>query len=80
MSIKRCSKCQGLGHITSDCRNKEFITLREWEVAMEEENKEKNDVERDDELKDTQEKVMKEAREEELLVLGRVLSDITGTE
>ena len=80
MRIKRCSKCQGLGHITSDCPNKEFITLREWEVAMEEENKEKNDVERDDELKDTQEKVMKETREEELLVLGRVLTRQKGVQ
>ena len=80
MSIKRCSKCQGLGHTISDCPNKEFITLREWEVAMEEENKEKNDVERDDELKDTQEKVMKETREEELLVLGRVLTRQKGVQ
>ena len=47
---------------------------------MEEENKEKNDVERDDELKDTQEKVMKETREEELLVLGRVLTRQKGVQ
>ena len=36
-SIKRCSKCQGFGHAPSDCPNKEFITLTEWEVAMKEE-------------------------------------------
>jgi len=29
MSIKRCFKCEGLGHTSSDCPNKEFITLAE---------------------------------------------------
>jgi len=32
---KSCSKCQGLGHTPSVCPNKEFITLDEWEAAME---------------------------------------------
>jgi len=29
MSVKRCSKCQGFGHTSSNCPNKEFITLAE---------------------------------------------------
>ena len=41
MSVKRCSKCQGFGHTSLDFPNKEFITLVEWEVAMEVELEEK---------------------------------------
>jgi len=41
MSIKRCSKCQDFGHTPSEYPNKEFITLAEWEAAMEEENEDK---------------------------------------
>ena len=37
----KCFKCQGLGHTSLDYPNKKIITLAEWEVAMEEENKEK---------------------------------------
>ena len=66
MSIKRCCKCQGFGHTVSDYPNKDFITLGEWEAAIEEENKEKNEDERDHELEETKEKVIEEASEEEL--------------
>jgi len=48
---RRCSKCQGLGHKTSVCPNKEFITFAQLEAAMEEENEEEN--ERDHELEET---------------------------
>jgi len=41
MSIKTCSKCQGFGHTLSEWPNKEFITLAEWETAMEEEMRRK---------------------------------------
>jgi len=74
MSIKRCSKCQGLSHTPLNCPNKEFITLAEWEAAMEEENEEKNEDEHDHELEETQEEVAEEAREEQLLFLRRVRS------
>jgi len=78
MSIKWCSKCKGFGHTPSDCPNKELITLPKWEAAMEEENEEQNKDERDHELKETQGKVMEEAREEQLLVLRRFLSQQKG--
>ena len=42
MSARRCFKCQGLGHIASDCPNRKVITLAEWETMKEEE---KEDVE-----------------------------------
>ena len=78
MSIKWCSKCKGFGHTPSDCPNKEFIILAEWEAVMEEENEEKNEDERDHELEETQEEVVEEAGEEELLVLTRVPSQQKG--
>jgi len=31
----RCFKCQGFGHLASDCTNKRYVTLAEWK-AMEE--------------------------------------------
>ena len=54
VSNKRCFKCQGFGHTFSDCTNKEFITLAEWEAAMNEENEVKNEDERDHEHEETQ--------------------------
>ena len=41
LTNKRCFKCNGLGHTPSDCPNREFITLAEWEAAMEVELEEK---------------------------------------
>ena len=38
MSMRRCSKCQGLGHKTSVFPNKKVITLAQWKAAMEDEN------------------------------------------
>jgi len=70
----RCLKRQGLGHTSSDCPNKEIITLVEWEAAMEEGNEKKIEDESDHELEETQEEVVEEASEEELLVLRRVPS------
>jgi len=34
VSMRRCSKCQGLGHKTSVYPNKEFISLAQLEAAM----------------------------------------------
>ena len=58
---KRRSKCQGVCHTPSDRPNKEIINLAEWEAALEEENEEKNQDERDHKLEETQEKVVEEA-------------------
>ena len=77
MSIKRCSKCQGFGHTSSVCPNKEFITLAEWEAAMEEENEEEHEHESDHELEETPVKVVEEAREE---LLRRVASQPKGVQ
>jgi len=35
MSNRRCFKCQGLGHIASDCPNHKVITLTEWSAVKE---------------------------------------------
>ena len=70
VSMRRCSKCHGLGHKTSVCPNKEFITLAQLEAAMVEENEDKSDHT----LKETQEEVMEETREEDLLIFKEVLS------
>jgi len=66
LNLRRCSKCQGFGHTPSDCPNKEFITLAEWEVAMEEE-KEENDQE-----ESFEEEIELKAEKEEILHLEKV--------
>jgi len=63
LSIERCFKCQGLGQTPSDCPNKEFITLAEWEAAMEVELEEKNEEKNGDVF----EEVVIEADESEIL-------------
>jgi len=78
ISNRRCFKCQGLGHIASDCPNHKVITLAEWSAMKEgfEEEEKKDDYE--DELEKTQEEVVEEADEGELLLLRRVLSNQKG--
>ena len=53
-SMRRYSKCQGLGHKTSVCPNKEVFTLAQVQAAMEE-NEEENEDTSDHKLKETQE-------------------------
>ena len=68
---KRCFKCQGLGHIASECPNRRIISLAEWEANKEEEEKEDHVLCLREE---DQEEVVKVADEGELLVLRRVMS------
>jgi len=70
MSNRRCFKCQGAGHIASDCPNHKVITLAKWSALKEVFEEEKNDDDCEDKLEQTQEEVMKEANEGEMLVLS----------
>jgi len=63
--IRRCLKCQGFGHLATDCPNKEFITLDEWEVAVEVELEEKIEEKNGDVF----EEVVIEADEGEMLAM-----------
>ena len=35
MDAKRCFRCQGLGHIASECPNRRVVTLAEYQAACE---------------------------------------------
>jgi len=78
MSNRRCFKCQGLRHIASDYPNRKVITLAEWTAVKENFEEEEKACESELELKETQDKVVEEANEGELLVLRRVLSNQRG--
>ena len=74
---RRCYKCQGLGHIASDCPSRKVVTLAEWEAtegefAEEKEEEKEEDVEEDPE--ETQEEFTENADEGEMLVIRRVMS------
>ena len=68
MSNRQCFKCQGLTHIASDCPNCKVITLSEWSAIKEVFEEEENEDKSGHELKETQEEVVEEANEDELLV------------
>ena len=74
MSTRRCFKCQGLGHIASECPNRRIISLAEWETCKEEEEEEDKEVS----LMEEQEEVVEVADEGELLVLRRALNSQKG--
>ena len=61
----RCFKCQGFGHLASECTNRRFVTLAEWkateEVPLEEE------VENENHDKEEIEEIMVDADEGEEL-------------
>jgi len=78
MSNIRWFKCQGLGHIASDCPSRKVITLPEWIAVMKDVEEEENECESELELEETQDEVVEEADEGELLVLRRVLSNQRG--
>jgi len=78
MSNRRCFKCQGFGHIASECPNRKVITLAEWTAVKEDFEEQENGVESELEAEETQDEVIEEADEGELLVLRRVLSNQKG--
>ena len=66
-SMQRCSKCQGIGHSTSICPNKEAYTLAQVLEANEEKNEEETEESNGFILEETQEEIIKEeASEDEL--------------
>jgi len=68
---RRCFKCQGLGHIASECPNPRIISLAEWEMSKEEEEREDNLAC----LKEEEpEEVIEVADEGEMLMIKRVMS------
>jgi len=75
MSNRRCFKCQGLGNIASVCPNHKAITLAEWTAVKEVFEEDKKEYDFKDELEETQEEVVEEDEEGEILVLRSVLSN-----
>jgi len=78
MSNRRCFKCQGLGHIASECPNRKVITLAEWAAVKEDFEEEEKACESEPEDGENQDEIIEEADEGELLVLRRVLSNQRG--
>jgi len=72
---RRSFKCQGLGHIASECPNKRIISLAEWEENKEENEEEDHGLTM---MEEDQEEVVEEADEGELLVLRRAMSGLKG--
>ena len=75
MSNRRCFKCQGLGHIASDCPNRRIMTLAEWDAIRKEDKEEEQKEDEEEEQEDEHEEVVEVTDEEEMLVLQRVLSN-----
>jgi len=75
---RRCYKCQGLGHIASECPNQRVVTLREIQELEEAALEEKEESEKEVHLMECEEECVEEADEGKLLVLRRTLSDPKG--
>ena len=73
--LRRYLKCQGLGHLATNCSNSKVITLEEWKAMREEENQEEKKMQLVEESKGGLEEVEEKANEGEILVLKRDLSN-----
>jgi len=78
MSLIRCFKCQGLGHIATDWLNRKVITLAEWGAAHKEEKDTEPEAELEGDEGESQEGCLAEPDEGEMLVLRQVLSNQSG--
>ena len=76
-SFKRCFRCQGLGHIASECPNKRVVTLVEYQAHIDEEEREE---ETELSLSESIEEVVEGPDEGELLVIRRALSGLSSQE
>ena len=78
MSNQCYFKCQGLGHIVSDCPKRRIIILAEWDAIREEDNEEQHKENEEEELGEEQEDVDEDADDDEGLGVRRVLSNQRG--
>ena len=77
---RRCFRCQGLGHIASECPNKRVVTLVEYQAYVEEGMEEEGEGEKELYLNEPLEEVMEGSNEGKLLVVRRVLSGLATQE
>ena len=70
----RCFRCQGLGHIASECPNKRIISLAEYQASFEEPHDHQEDEEGENYEEENVEEVEEGPDEGELLVIRRPLS------
>ena len=75
----RCFRCQGLGHIASECPNKRVVTLAEYQASFEE-LEEEEEEEKEVYLGDPMEEVEEGPDEGEMLVIRRALSGFAAQE
>ena len=72
MNTRRCFKCQGFGHIASNCLKQKVISLAEWESSNGEEKEEEEEETVEDEEESPEEEVTG-ADEGNMLVLWQAL-------
>ena len=69
-------RCQGLGHIASECPNKRVVTLAEFQAYFDEGMEGEEEEGKEVYLNETLEEVMEGPDEGELLVVSRALSSL----
>ena len=72
---RRCFRCQGLGHIASECPNKRIVTLAEFQASFKGLDGE-NEEQEEHGSKESLEEVEEGPDEGELLVIRRALSGL----